>query len=99
MKPVAVLSDAAEDIERARDFYEFNESGVGYYFVDSIMADIESLALFHGIHAKHLGSHRVLASRFPFGIYYEETPSTSYVFAVLDMRRSPLWIRKELDRR
>ncbi len=69
MRPVVLLSEAAEDIETARDFYESIETGLGDYFADSIITDLESLSLFHGIHAKHFGFHRVLGGRFPFGVF------------------------------
>ena len=69
MKRVIILADAAEDIEAARDFYEAQEPGIGEYCVDSLLADIESLGLFSGIHPLHFEFHRMLASRFPFGIY------------------------------
>lgn len=70
---------------------------MGDYFTDSILADIESLALYHGIHQRFFGLHRMLAHRFPFGIYYRETKSETQVIAVLDLRRDPNWIRKELS--
>ena len=60
------------------------------------MADIESLALFHGIHLRQFGFHRMLAHRFPFGIYYRETAEETQVVAVLDLRSDPNWIRKEI---
>ena len=41
----------------------------------------------------------MLAHRFPFGIYYRETATETQVFAVLDLRRDPNWIRKELTDR
>ena len=96
MKQVVVLADAAEDIEAARDFYETQEAGVGEYCVDSLLTDIESLSLFSGIHPLHFGFPRMLASRFPFGIYYREHGAETQVLAVLDLRRNPNWIRKEL---
>lgn len=99
MKRVTILADAAEDIEAARDFYEGQEPGVGEYCVDSLLADIESLGLFSGIHPLHFRVHRMLASRFPFGIYYREHGDETQVFAVLDLRRDPNWIRKELRKR
>jgi plasmid stabilization system protein ParE len=99
LKPVTILADAAEDIEAARDFYEGQERGVGEYCVDSLLADIESLGLFSGIHPLHFGVHRMLASRFPFGIYYREHGDGTQVFAVLDLRRDPNWVRKELRKR
>jgi plasmid stabilization system protein ParE len=99
LKRVIILADAAEDIEAARDFYEAQELGVGEYCVDSLLADIESLGLFSGIHPLHFEFHRMLASRFPFGIYYREVGKETQVFAVLDLRRDPKWIRKELGKR
>ena len=99
MKRVIILADAAEDIEAARDFYEGQERGVGEYCADSLLADIESLGLFSGIHPLHFEFHRMLASRFPFGIYYRERGDETQVFAVLDLRRDPNWIRKELGKR
>ena len=96
MKRVIILADAAKDIEAARDFYEAQERGVGEYCVDSLLADIESLGLFSGIHSVHFGVQRMLASRFPFGIYYREHGDETQVLAVLDLRRDPNWIRKEL---
>jgi len=99
LKRVIILVDAAKDIEAARDFYEAREAGVGGYCVDSLLADIESLGLFSGIHPLHFEFHRMLASRFPFGIYYREHGDETQVFAVLDLRRDPSWIRKEIGKR
>ena len=99
MKQVTVLSDAAEDIEAARGFYEAQEVGIGEYCVDSLLTDIESLGLFSGIHPLRFEFHRMLASRFPFGIYYREHGEETQVFAVLDLRRNPNWVRKELKQR
>jgi len=97
MRKVVVLTEAAEDIEQARDFYDAQELGIGDYFADSILADVESLPLYHGIHRRAFGFYRMLAHRFPFGIYYRETKTETQVLAVLDLRRDPNWIRKELS--
>ena len=96
---VVVLEDAADDMEAGRRFYESREWGIGDYFVESILSDLDSLVLYAGIHCKHIGFHRMLSKRFPFGIYYEVEGDTAYVYGILDMRREPLWIRKELERR
>ena len=96
---VAILEDAAEDMEFGRRFYESRESGVGDYFVESILSDLDSLVLYAGIHRLHFGFHRMLSKRFPFGIYYEVEHETAYVYAILDMRRDPVWIRRELKKR
>jgi hypothetical protein len=62
MRWVIILEEAAEDIERARDFYDRQDYGVGSYFIHSILADIEGLGLLHGIHPKHFGLHRRLSA-------------------------------------
>ena len=41
----------------------------------------------------------MLSKRFPFGIYYEVEGETDFVYAILDMRRDPSWIRSELSKR
>jgi hypothetical protein len=99
MRTVAVLVEAAGDIENARDFYDTQDAGVGDYCTDSLLADIESLALYHGIHLRQFGFFRMLAHRFPFGIYYRDLETETQVFAILDLRRDPNWIREELTKR
>jgi hypothetical protein len=99
MRRVVVLAEAAEDLEEARRFYDAREAGVGDYCVTSLLADIESLTLFHGIHRQQYGCFRLLASRFPFGIYYLEAEHETRVVAVLDLRRNPSWIHKQVTRR
>ena len=97
MRKVVVLDEAAEDIEQARDFYDIQELGIGDYCADTLLADIESLVLYNGIHSKYLGLYRMLAERFPFGIYCRETKTETQVVAVLDLRRDPNWLRSELS--
>ena len=86
-------------MESGRRFYESREPGVGDYFIESILSDLSSLALYSGIHPVHFGFHRMLSKRFPFGIYHEVESDPAYVYAILDMRRDPLWIRRELGGR
>jgi hypothetical protein len=99
MQEVVVLAEAAEDLERGRQYYEGREEGIGQYFIDCIISDIESLALFHGTHRIQHGCLRMLSRRFPFGIYYLESHNQTQVVAILDLRRRPSWIRNELRMR
>jgi len=64
--------------------------------VDSLLSDIESLRLFQGIHKMDFGFYRMLSNRFPFGIYYDVTETAVEVYAVLDLRKDPFWIRSEI---
>ena len=96
MRRVVVLAEAAEDLEEARRFYDAREPGVGDYCVTSLLADIESLLSHHGVHHRQHGCFRMLANRFPFGVYYLEAQHETRVVAVLDLRREPSWIRSRV---
>ena len=96
---MVLLDWAVDDLERGRIFYEKQQAGTGDYFVDSLMSDIGSLLLFHGVHRNACGCFRMLASRFPFGIYYVEGTDETRVVAVLDLRRDPVWIKRRVSTR
>ncbi len=57
MRKIDVLE---EDIKCGREFYELQEIGIGVYFEETIISDVESLELIHGIHSKYFGLHRLL---------------------------------------
>jgi hypothetical protein len=67
---VEILEWAENDLELGRIFYEKREPGIGEYFLDSISADIESLALYGGIHRRIGAYFRSLSHIFPYAIYY-----------------------------
>ena len=70
---------------------------MGEYFLDSLFSEIDSLLLFGGIHRKVYGYHRLIAKRFPYAVYYRtEEDRMVVVWRVLDLRQSPLSIRKAL---
>ena len=93
---IEILEAAEKDLINGYRFYETQDRGLGDYFLDSLYSDIDSLQIFAGIHSKHYGYHRLLAKRFPFAVYYKTDKGTAYVYAVLDCRRNPLWIRNKL---
>ena len=99
MNRVKVLVEAARDIEQGWDFYDGIMDGLGDYFFESLLADLNRLESLHGIHSKHFGLHRMLTARFPFGIYYREFGDETQVVAILDLRRDPSWIQEELTGR
>jgi hypothetical protein len=44
-RAVILLQEAADDLEAGRSFYDEVEFGVGRYFVDCMISDLESLRL------------------------------------------------------
>jgi hypothetical protein len=94
---VSISSDAEADIAEGYWFYERQSPGLGDYFRSCLIADIESLGYYGGIHEIEHGFHRSLSKRFPFCIYYSLNADVLIVVAVLDARRDPLWIRQRLE--
>ena len=95
---IKILESAKQDLREGFDFYKSQETGIGNYFLESIFSDIESLRLFAGIHGVHFGRyHRLLSKRFPFAVYYRIEEDEVRVYAILDCRRDPAWIRKRLQ--
>jgi hypothetical protein len=94
---IRILGAAGRDLIDGHRFYEIQSPGVGNYFLDSLYSDIDSLVVSAGMHSVHFGRyHRLLSKRFPFAIYYRVEEQNVMVYAVLDCRRSPAWIRKRL---
>ena len=61
---VRLSSDAEEDLTDGFWFYEEQEAGLGSYFRSSVLADIEALRLYGGIHPRVLATTARCARRF-----------------------------------
>jgi len=97
---VRIPRSAEQDLLRGFAFYNRQQEGVGSYFLDSLYADIDSLAFYGGMHPKvDERLFRALAKRFPFFIYYDKQGDEVTVIAVLDYRQNPTTITKELEAR
>lgn len=59
-----IIESAKEDLIEGFHFYEEQTPGLGTYFLDALFSDIDSLAIYAGVHAKVYGSHRALSKRF-----------------------------------
>jgi hypothetical protein len=95
---VEILESARRDLVDGFYFYEKQADGIGSYFLESMYSNVDSLRDNAGIHPVLFGEyHRLLATRFPFAVYYKVTQDTALVYAVLDCRREPAWIRSVLS--
>ena len=93
-----ILASARKDLTDGYRFYERQSKGVGTYFMDSLFSDIDSLVISAGVHPGHFGKyHRLLSKRFPFAVYHRMEGRVVSIYAVLDCRKSPAWIRKKLN--
>jgi len=91
-----VLPSAIGDLSAGRTFYAQHGEGVGDYFLDSLSADIDSLAVYAGAHMQLWGFHRMLARHFPFAVYYKVEGDVCTIWRVLDCRQSPRRVRGAL---
>jgi len=93
---VHVRPEAEEDIEDAAKWYEKQRTNLGQEFLDEILHSFEIISstpkVFPTIY-KH--THRIIAQRFPFGIYYQIEKHYIIVIAVLHGSRHPKkWKRR-----
>jgi len=92
-----VLRKAREDLRLGIQFYNRQEKGLGSYFYDSLISDIESLQIYAGIHPQIKNYYRALSKRFPYSIYYKIDTDMIKVYAVLDDRSNPKIIESRLE--
>lgn len=96
IKHIQILAEAEKDLVNGRTFYETQEHGIGDYFWDALLSDIESLYIYAGIHSKKFGYYRMSSKRFPYSIYYNLSNQTAYIIAILPERRNPTWLTQKL---
>lgn len=98
MITIRLSKGAAVDLEQAYWFYERQEPGLGDYFRSCLEADIEGLRATAGIHRQTFKDyHRLISRVFPYAIYYTLSDETAIVWAVIDCRINPEWIREHLE--
>ncbi|MEM8955586.1 MAG: type II toxin-antitoxin system RelE/ParE family toxin [Verrucomicrobiota bacterium] len=98
MTKIRISDDALADLNEGYRFYEAQDAGLGDYFSSCLRADIESLRITAGIHNNvYQDYHRLLSRVFPYGIFYTFENDVAIVWAVLDLRQDPDWIRERLN--
>ena len=98
MKRIKISSDTLSDLNEGFLFYEQQDHGLGDYFTSCLRADIEELRISGGVHRiVHRQLYRSLSRVFPYGIFYTLEEETVTVFAVVDLRRDPEFIRCHLE--
>ncbi|MEK7676332.1 MAG: type II toxin-antitoxin system RelE/ParE family toxin [Verrucomicrobiota bacterium] len=95
---IRIVGSAARDLDEGFQFYESQDRGLGDYFLSSMKADIESLRITGGVHGvAYRDYHRLLCKTFPFAVYYTKSGREITIYAVVDCRRDPAWIRGHLE--
>ena len=99
-RPLIVVAEPAEkDLSAGMDFYERQEEGAGIYFANHVKEAIRSLAIYHGIHMKRYEVFCLLIPKFPHAVFYREHQDLTEVIAIVDLRRDPKSIARQLRHR
>lgn len=94
---IRILDQAKLDLKDGFEFYEGVEENLGNYFLDTLYSDIDSLAVYGGIHPIRHGFHWMLSKRFPYVVHYSIAEDVVSVHAVLDCRSDPKSIQKRME--
>ena len=60
---IQILDEAERDLVEGCRFYESQAPGLGEYFLDSLLSDVDSLQFRAGCHGIHFGYRRLLSKR------------------------------------
>lgn len=97
-KKIVVLEAVQQDLSDGVGFYNSIAMGVGSYFRNCLIADIESLIFLAGVHVKRFGYYRMLSKKFPYAVYYDIKEEIVIVVAILGLKRNPSFIRQRLSK-
>lgn len=93
---IRLSASAVDDLDKGHRFYEGQALGLGGIFTDTLLGEIEDLAVYAGVHSVFHGSHRLLSKRFPYAIYYKVKADEIKIRRILDCRRDPEQIRRSV---
>lgn len=99
MKEVLILEKAVTDLKKSKEFYNRQESGIGDYFIDEILSEIQELERKSGVHLEQFNYFRKLSRKFPYAIYYYISRKKVFVIAILDLRQNPTNLSEILSNR
>ena len=95
---VSILPSAFNDLVEGRVFYDSQGEYLGDYFFNTLFSELDSLALYAGIHPVFQGFHKFLSETFPYAIYYKIIDEVAVVFRVFDCRIDPIKTRRRLKK-
>ena len=89
--------EAEEELNKAIDYYEDIEPGLGYDFALEVYSAIQRSVKFPKAWAVLEGEvRRCLVRRFPYGILYSEEENGIFIVAVMHLHRKPgYWKRRK----
>ena len=97
MSQITILARAERDLEDWQDYLEAQKDGLAADFVLAVQQGIERISQFPRRYAKYWRNVRICPLRpFKIGIFYRVVGDVVFVLRVLDLRRNPRSLRREL---
>ena len=96
---IRIANDAKQDLKRGYRFFEKQRSGLGATYRESVMADVDRLKSLAGIHSRRGGFYHMVSRQFHQLVFYEIHGGEIVIYAIIDGRRHPMWIDRQLRRR
>ena len=90
MKPLIVSDAAADDVERAAAWYDRQRRGLGREFDVAVSACLAAIERYPSSFAHARGKairQRALVERFPYIVYFTETPTHVSITAIIHARQ------------
>ena len=82
--------EAEDEFNKAIEYYDEIEPGLGYDFAVEVYSTIQRLVAFPKACAVLEGDvRRSLVRRFPYGVLYSEEPEGLFIVAVMNLHRDP----------
>lgn len=96
---LAIEEEARNDADNVAAFYDDSEPGGGLYFLQRLRESAKEMVRSAGTHSKRFGFHFCMITKFPVAMYYRKDGEVVRLCAILDCRRNPRWIRRQLKGR
>ena len=92
MKQYEIVAEPAveADVEAAHDWYELEQAGLGFEFLQEVRATYERILISPlGYQELRSGIRRALTGRFPYAIYFSVEENVIVILTVLHTARDP----------
>lgn len=97
---ISFLSVAETELDDAFDYYEAQQDGLGYRFIDEVWNALSRIAEFpDSYQIVGQSSRRCLVHKFPYGVIYQHraVDEDVLVVAIAHLHRKPdYWVSREL---
>jgi toxin ParE1/3/4 len=89
-KEIRLKEEAEADLEEASVWYQQQQRGLGYEFLDEVVSLLRSIQQNpFGFPIVHRNTRRALTKRFPFGAFYRVESEHIVVLAIMHASRHP----------